>query len=131
MRKIEKGNPKFARSLEQKLIDGNRLPLIEYAKKCKHKINKKISKYGLFQTANDVYIYILAHIENKFITKIKLKIYSKDFKEYEIDDMIDEHIIDTLWDDCQNSSLFDDASELYGLLYLLTGNCHIDWDVEI
>ncbi|MGB5875953.1 MAG: ABC-three component system protein [Pseudomonadales bacterium] len=131
MRKIKKDNPKLSRNLEQKLLDGEKHHVIPFAKECKHKINKKISKYGLFRTANDVFVYLLGHIETKFLTTIKSRICSKRFEIYEIDDLIESEIISKLWGDCQHSSLFDNFDELYGLLYLLTGNCHIDWDIEV
>lgn len=131
MRKIKIDNPKLSRNLEQKLLDGNKNHVIQFATECKHKINKKISKYGLFRTANDVFVYLLGHIETKFLTTIKSRICSKKFETYEIDDLIENEIINKLWGDCQHSSLFDNFDELYGLLYLLTGNCHIDWDIEV
>ncbi|RVU81800.1 hypothetical protein EOL70_24905 [Leucothrix sargassi] len=130
-RKIAVNNPKLARDLEQKLKDGKREDILDFAKETKNKINRKIGHYGLFRTANDVFVFLLSNIRATFITRIQSKIRSKDFKSYEIDDLISEHIIDKLWEDCQISTLFDDFDELYGLLYLLTGNCHIDWDIEI
>ncbi len=131
MRKIRKDNPKLGRNLEQKLLDGNKNHVIPFAIECKHRINKKISKYGLFRTANDVFVYLLGHIETKFLTTIKSRICSEKFESYEIDDLIESEIINKLWGDCQYSSLFENFDELYGLLYLLTGNCHIDWDIEV
>lgn len=131
LRKIKKNNPKLARDLEQKLLDGNKKHIVSFAKGCKHRINKKINKYGLFRTANDIFVYMLCHIETKFLTTVKSRICSMQFEIYEIDKIIETEIINTLWDECQYSSLFDNLDDLYGLLYLLTGNCHIDWDVDV
>ena len=66
-----------------------------------------------------------------FEHQIKSRILSKNFEIYEIDDLITEKIINYYWEDCQISTLFDDMGYLYGLLYLLTGNCHIDWDTDV
>lgn len=130
-RKIEKNNPKFARDLKQKLIDGNREFIIETAIESKSKIHRKIAKYGLFKTANEVFLFLLSNTLSIFQYQIKGKILSKEFSVYEIDDFIADRIINPLWEDCQMSSLFDNIDEMYGLLFLLTGNCHIDWDNEL
>lgn len=130
-RKIEKNNPKLARDLKQKLIDGNREFIIEIAIESKSKVQRKIAKYGLFKTANEVFLFLLSHILSIFQYQIKEKILSKEFSNHQIDDFITERIINPLWEDCQMSSLFDSIDEMYGLLFLLTGNCHIDWDNEL
>ena len=62
---------------------------------------------------------------------IKSKICSNQFQEHEIDELINRNIIKPIWEDCQLYSLIDDEGDLFGLLYLLAGNCHIDWDNEV
>lgn len=120
----------MSRDLEQKLIDGNRTHIIEIASEHKNKMHRKIARYGLFKTANDVFLYLLSNIISIFQYEIKLKIISKKYDNDVIDEFISKKIINYFWEDCQMSSLFDEVGEMYGLLYLLTGNCHIDWDNE-
>ncbi|MBE9578865.1 hypothetical protein IM753_02575 [Moraxella sp. K127] len=112
------------------MIDGNRKHLVEIAIESKSKIHRKIAKYGLFKTANEVFLFLLSNTLSIFQYQIKGKILSKEFSNQKIDDFIADRIINPLWEDCQMSSLFDSIDEMYGLLFLLTGNCHIDWDNE-
>lgn len=116
------------RNLEQKLIDGNRQHLIDVALEAKERVTKKIYKHQLYKTAQEVYTYLLTNIRTVFKHSIESKIKSGKFQEFEIDDLVEEKIINSFYETVQGSSLYIDRDELYGLLYLLTGNCHIAWD---
>jgi hypothetical protein len=119
---------KKIRDLSEKLIDGNRDYLIENAIHSKERVTRKIQKYILYRSAQDIYTYLLTNIRTAFKHTIEGKIKSHDFKNYEIDTLVKNELIDPFFITVQGSSLCIDIDELYGILYLLTGNCHIDWD---
>lgn len=110
------------------MIDGKREYLIDIAIESKEKLTKKIYKFSLYKSAQDIYTYLLSHIRCTFLHSIQCRIKSNDFKIYEIDKFVQLEIIDPLLINLQDSSLNIDSNELYGILYLLTGNCHIEWD---
>jgi hypothetical protein len=116
------------RNLTQKLLDGNREYLIDSAMESKERVTKKIYKHGLYKTAQEVYTHLLTNIRTTFKHRIESRIKSKKFDIFEIDDEVSDKIIKPFYQSVQGSSLYIDEDELYGLLYLLTGNCHIDWD---
>jgi len=116
------------RTLNEKLISGNREYLVEFAMDLKESVTKKILRNSHFESAQKIYTYLLAQIRVIFLNEITSKIKSGDFKDYQIDELIVERIIDPLLHSVDGCSLLIDKEELYGLLYILTGNCHIEWD---
>lgn len=119
---------KKLRDLKEKLEDGGRSNLVDMAIDSKEKVVKKIHKFSLYKSAQDIYTYLLTNIRTAFKHFIESKIKSGEFPIYEIDDLVRSEIIDPFFHNIQGSSLYIDIDELYGLLYLLTGNCHIEWD---
>lgn len=119
---------KKLRDLTQKLVDGDRENFVSVALEAKERVTKKIYKFSLYTSAQEVYTHLLTNIRTTFKHSIESKIKSGKFDIYEIDDLVKEKIIEPFYQTIQGSSLYIDLDELYGLLYLLTGNCHIEWD---
>lgn len=116
------------RDLGQKLTDGNRDYLLDYAMDVKERVSKKIMQFSHYRSAQELYTYILTNIRTTFLHEISPRIKSGDFKVYEINDLIENKIIQPVLDSVHGCSLNIDKNELYGLLYILTGNCYIEWD---
>lgn len=116
------------RDLREKLVDGGRANLVDIAIDSKERVTKKIHKFSLYKSAQDIYTYLLTNIRSAFKHTIESRIKSGKFEAYEIDDLVKNEIIDPFFHNIQGSSLYIDVDELYGILYLLTGNCHIEWD---
>lgn len=116
------------RDLNKKLIDGNRGNLVDIAIESKERVTKKIHKFALYKSAQDIYTYLLVNIRVAFKHCVENRIKSRRFEIFEIDDIVKNEIIEPFFSNVQGSSLCIDIDELYGVLYLLTGNCHIEWD---
>ncbi|PPK74963.1 hypothetical protein B0F87_107206 [Methylobacter tundripaludum] len=116
------------RDLTQKLVDGDRENFVSVALEAKERVTKKIYKFSLYTSAQEVYTHLLTNIRTTFKHSIESKIKSGKFDIFEIDDLVKNIIIEPFYQTVQGSSLYIDLDELYGLLYLLTGNCHIEWD---
>lgn len=116
------------RNLEQKLIDGDRDYLVNAAMESKERVTKKIQRYALFKSAQEIYTYLLVNIRTAFLHEVQSKIKSKAFQPHEIDEIISSKIIGPFLFNLQGSSLNIDKDELYGVMYFLTGNCYIEWD---
>jgi len=117
-----------SRELDQKLIDGNRDYLIEIAMDAKEKATKKILQLSHFNSAQEVYTYLLTNIRTTFAHAVQSKIKSGSYSPDQIDDIVNSTIISPFLQNLGSSSINIDKDELYGLLYFLTGNCYIDWD---
>lgn len=118
------------RDLEQKLIDGGRSTEIEYAMELKEKITKKIMRNTHFESAQKIYTHLLADVRTIFKQEVSVRIKSSDFSDYQINDEIVNRIIEPILANVEGCSLYIDRSEVYGLLYILTGNCYVEWDLK-
>lgn len=116
------------RNLEDKLTDGDREFLIIAAMESKERLTKKIHRFSLYKSAQEIYTYLLVNIRTCFLHEVQSKIKSKKFSLHEIDDLVCSKIIEPFLHNLQGSSLEIDRDELYGVLYFLTGNCYIEWD---
>lgn len=116
------------RDLKQKLEDGARDYIVDYALEAKEAVSKKIMKYSHYKSAQELYTYILANVRATFIHEVSPRIKSGEFPDYQINDLIEEKIILPVLESVGSCSLMIDRDELYGLLYILTGNCYIEWD---
>ncbi len=116
------------RDLGQKLTDGSRDYLLDYAMDVKERVSKKIMQFSHYRSAQELYTYILTNIRTTFLHEISSRIKSGDFKDYEINGLVEDKIIQPVLESVNGCSLNIDKDELYGLLYILTGNCYIEWD---
>lgn len=116
------------RNLQQKLIDGERESLVDYALDVKDRVTKKIIKTSHYKSAQEIYTYLLSNIRSCYLHEINSKLKSGRFENYEIDELVTNQIIEPFLHNVQGCSLLIDKDELHGLLYILTGNCYIDWD---
>jgi hypothetical protein len=116
------------RDLETKLVDGDREYLIIAALESKERLTKKIQRYSLYKSAQEIYTYLLVNIRTCFLHEVQSKIKSKAFPLHQIDEIVSSKIIEPFLQNLQGSSLEIDRDELYGVLYFLTGNCYIEWN---
>lgn len=113
--------------LEQKLKNGKRSEYLNFAETTKEKFAKKLLKNEHSETAQLIYAFLLAKVYSSFQTNIYPGI-KKNHPEEFINQLIAEHIINPLEDLLGDNLLriFDD--EINGMVYFLTGNCHIKWN---
>lgn len=116
------------RDLEQKLEDAKREHLSYFAMDVKERITKKIQKSSHYQSAQHIYTYLLSNIRAAFQHEVYGKIKSGNFEQHEIDDLVSSRIVEPYLQNVDGCSLNIDKDEIYGLLYILTGNCYIQWD---
>lgn len=113
--------------LENKLRKGNREDLIDDALITKEKFTKKLLKYEAFESAQGIYAYLLAHVYYNFKMHILPLIIEKKYDNSEINIFIDEKVIEPLYSELDENVLNIFKDEINGMLYFLTGNCHIKW----
>jgi hypothetical protein len=118
---------KKVRNLEEKLQAGNRGDLVEEALKLKEDFSKKIHKNQFSEQAQELFAHILAQINSYFNSKIRPLIL-KDTPSIEIDKLIYEELVMKIYDDVGTCKLDIDTQDIKGMLYYLTGNCHLEWD---
>ncbi len=118
--------------LEQKLTDGNRKDLILDALWLKEEYYKKLTKYQLYHSAQKIQAHLLASILERFRNKITplIKVNSDDAT---ISRAISDEIVTPLVNLIEQEGIDDNllgfsATDIEGMIYYLTGRCHIKWN---
>jgi len=112
--------------LEQKLIDGKREAFIDFALRAKESFHKKLFKFQFSESAQKINIHLLALVESYFMHHICPKIHNGHSSE-EISSLIQELLVNPLLNELEENTLGFTATDINGMLYFLTGNCHIKW----
>lgn len=112
--------------LEKKLENGNRLRYLNFAEKTKEKFTKKLLKNEHSETAQLIYAFLLAKVYSSFETNIYPRL-SEDHPEEFINQLVSEYIIRPLEAILGENLLRIYEDEINGMIYFLTGNCHIKW----
>lgn len=113
--------------LEKKLENGRRLQYLNFAEKSKEKFTKKLLKNEYSETAQHIYAFLLAKVYSRFETSIYPRITEGQPEEF-INQLIDECIIKPIEDILGDNLLHIYEDEINGMIYFLTGNCHIKWN---
>ncbi|HEX8289666.1 MAG TPA: ABC-three component system protein [Pyrinomonadaceae bacterium] len=112
--------------LEKKLENGNRQSFIKYALRAKEAYHKKLYKNQFSEVAQQINVYFLALIDSYFTHIIYPKICGGASNE-EINILIQENVINRVLSELGENTLGFTATDINGMLYFLTGNCHIEW----
>ena len=118
--------------LEQKLKDGKwSKSEIDRAIRQKLKFAKKQEKYKYFQSAQYINSHLFADILLNFDDYVKPLIYSQANK-VEILKAVRNNVITPILNKLNTEGADDDylcydAEDVYGMVYYLTGICHINW----
>lgn len=113
--------------LEEKLRAGGRERILDYATRMKEKFHKKLiltSQYS--NAAQDVNVYILSKVQRGFMMDVYTLICNNE-SEAKIDSMIDEKIIQPVKAELGINLFKYDEGDIMGMIFFLTGNCHIKW----
>jgi hypothetical protein len=113
--------------LEQKLIEGGRTDLVDDAIEKKDHFAKRLSKSQLNPRRQWIYLYVLQKIKATFESSIRPLI--KNNARSEVVDMaIYNHIVDRVYSEVIGSDSTIDQDTISGMLYFLTGKCHLVWN---
>jgi len=113
--------------LENKLKNGDRLDLLGNARFFKNKFSKRVAKAQMSLIEQKVYVQILSHIHISFNQFVRPRILEK-APASEIDKLVFIHIVEPAHKAIVD---FDNAITkefILGMLYFLTGKCHLVWD---
>jgi hypothetical protein len=115
------------KGLETKLTEGNRSNIIWYAKRVKERFHKKLILNSQFSViSQDIHVFILASVCSHYM----LEVYEKVCEETDptvINVLINERIIKPIEAELGRNLFKYTKEDILGMLYFLTGNCHIKW----
>lgn len=120
------------KGLEEKLQDGGfNSASIQNAKWQKEAYAKKATKYECYPAAQDIFLDLFGRIKSDFYVNI----YPLILQGYNISEIMKEihkqivlPIMNILNEDGENDMyLYLTVDHIYGMLYYLTGMCHLNW----
>lgn len=112
--------------LEQKLTAGGRTSFLEFAQRTKELFTKKLAKHQFSESAQRIHALLLAEVYSRFHNHVYPRIVAGG-AEAEINLLVQSQIIDPVQAMLEENVLHLYADEINGMLYFLTGNCHIKW----
>lgn len=115
------------KGLEVKLTEGNRGDVIWHAKRVKERFHKKLILNSQFSiVAQDIHVFMLASVCSHYM----LEVYNKVCEESDpnvINSLINDRIIKPIEAELGRNLFKYTKEDILGMLYFLTGNCHIKW----
>lgn len=115
--------------LESKLVKGGRENEVVEATRKKELFAKKLEKHRLSQAAQQIFAYLLARVLQLFRSEIRPLIHDN-VSPVHVDSALVKKVYEPLLSELEDNVLFINPVELEGMLYYLTGNCHLRWDTS-
>lgn len=112
--------------LEEKLTLGDRSNFIDFAIGAKEKYHRKLYRYQFSEAAQLINIHLLGLVISYFENEIKPLIVKGEDEQF-VNSMITERLIKPILDELDENLLGFSAHDINGMIYFLTGNCHINW----
>jgi hypothetical protein len=123
--------PRDPVDLQQKLISGQKEYLYDDAVWLKQEYAKKLRKYVLYEPAQQIHAFLLSIVIEKF-RNIVYPLIRELKSDSEIMKSISEHIISPILEIIREEGCNDImglcATDIEGMVYYLTGRCHIKWE---
>jgi predicted transcriptional regulator len=117
--------PELQRDLQAKLSDADRIDELEDAEELKERFSKLLLRENLSMQAQEAYVHILTRIKLLYDGKVKPLLKKKAPLE-DVEEKIVE-VVEAIYEDLSGTVLEHDYRDIKGMLYFLTGNCHIEW----
>jgi hypothetical protein len=112
--------------VEQKLTDGGRTDLIAFALQAKEDFAKKLAQNTFFESAQEIHALFLSRIYSVFSTRILPMIRDGAHPDV-VNTLIQTWIIEPTVAELQQTPFRYYDDHVQGMLFYLTGNCHIVW----
>lgn len=120
------------KGLEEKLVDGGfGQSFITAAMRKKEQYKKKARKFACYPSAQDIDLLIFTDIMSSFQIYIEPMIKQERPVE-EVMERIHEKVVTPIMNDLNANGAADEdlkytSDHIYGMIYYLTGRCHINW----
>jgi hypothetical protein len=101
--------------------------LIDEAEELKQLIAMLIVKYQHYKSAQKIITYLLAEVESVFNATIKPKLPSVE-SESELKCILREFLVIEIQDKLGDNVLDIFNRQINGMVFFLTGNCHLEWN---
>lgn len=112
--------------LEEKLALAEREDIFWYANDAKDRFQRFLFKNQFSEAAQQIFVHLLTEIQSRFLHEIYPLICKGESSE-KISILITERLIKPVRDELGENYLSITTLHINGMLYFLTGNCHLKW----
>lgn len=115
------------RTLSSKLTSAGFEYILDEAEELKELISKIIIKHQNFKSAQKIITLLLSNIESTFNTSIKPRLENIE-DEIRLKQILKKHLEDVIQEELGTNVLEIYNRQIKGMVFFLTGNCHIEWE---
>lgn len=115
--------------LEEKLEQGNRRDLIIFAMEAKERFSRSLVRHQYSPAAQEIYAFLLAKIYQIFVSIIYPEI-CRGVGMDKVDKLLVSEVYNQVEALLEDNPLQITPEEVMGMLYWLTGNCHLKWSKD-
>jgi hypothetical protein len=112
--------------LEVKLQAAGRQDETKRAARLKEMFFKKLERHYFSETAQHIYAYILGRLHQLFSVEVRPLLHAQ-VDRFSIDRVVLDRVLQPVFAELEDNVLLIKYDELSGMLYFLTGNCHLRW----
>lgn len=112
--------------LETKLEQGGRSDMLPFALETKERFSKQLALHTHYPSAQLIHLHVLSKIWSVFQTRI-MPMIREGHSRLVIERLIESEIIEPTLGSLGDNPFNYGDSEIQGMIYYLTGNCHIWW----
>ena len=123
---LDPSAPETSFDLERKLTAARRANSLTEATALKELFAKKLARHQLSPVAQEIFAWALGRMQILFEVRVGPMIASGETAAV-IDEAVLEEVIQPTIRELEDNVLILNYQELRGMLYYLTGNCHIKW----
>ena len=123
---LDPSAPEGSFDLERKLSAAQREANLSEATALKELFAKKLARHQLSPVAQEIFAWVLGHMQILFQVHVRPMIATGETPDV-IDKVVLERVIEPAVVALEDNVLILNYQELRGMLYYLTGNCHIEW----
>lgn len=114
------------RGLEAKLSDAGRSSEVMMAERLKELFHKKLTLYQLTPAAQEIFAVALGKVFVNFQAQVKPLLAAR-ASTHQIEDALLRHVIEPVYRELEDNPMNLAEHEVKGMVYYLTGNCHLVW----
>jgi len=115
--------------LESKLTNSGRESFIDNGITLKDRFSRKLYRNQLSLSAQNIYLQILSYISTTFKHKIK-PLLRTEVSDNELHTAVYSEVVNHIYDQIANPIVGLTSEDIEGMLYFLTGQCHLDWSKD-
>lgn len=122
-------DPSQRPDLKGKMERAHRGDEVPRAVRLKELFWKRLDRNQFSPAAQEIYAFLLGLIQHRFRVHV-VPLIRDGADRHEINDVVEEKVVGAVFREIDENPLTINIQQIRGMLYYLTGNCHVRWDAR-